>query len=63
MWRDILDWTWAVAKHWLFVSASGATASHAAVGDDVRHILTPLVLAALVVASWVLRPEGRRLKR
>jgi len=29
----------------------------------VRHIVGPLVLAALVVASWALRPEGRKLKR
>jgi hypothetical protein len=42
---------------------TGASASHVAVGDDVRHILTPLVLAGLVVASWALRPEGRKLKR
>ena len=40
-----------------------ASASHIAVGDDVRHIVTPLVLAGLVVASWALRPEGRQLKR
>jgi hypothetical protein len=42
---------------------TGASASHVAVGDAVRHILTPLVLAVLVVASWALRAEGRRLKR
>jgi len=28
-----------------------------------RHILVPLVLAVLVVASWALRPEGGKLKR
>jgi len=39
---------------------TGASASHVASGDDVRHILVPLVL---VVASWALRPEGRKLKR
>ena len=27
----------------------------------MRHILTPLVLAVLVVASWALRLEGRKL--
>jgi len=43
--------------------ATGASASHVASGDDVRHILVPLVLAVLVVASWALRPEGRKLKR
>jgi hypothetical protein len=41
----------------------GASASHIAVGDDVRHIVVPLVLSALVVASRALRPEGRKLKR
>jgi hypothetical protein len=44
-----------------------AVIAHAALGDDVRHdvrhIVTPLVLSALVVASWALRPESRRLKR
>jgi hypothetical protein len=42
---------------------TGATASYVAVGDDVRHIVVPLVLAALVVASWALRPPGRKLER
>jgi len=41
---------------------TGASASHIAVGDDVGHIVTPLVLTGLVVASWALRPEGRKLK-
>jgi uncharacterized membrane protein YphA (DoxX/SURF4 family) len=57
----------ALVKEWAYAGMifdlTGATASHLAVGDDVRHIVTPLVLVALVVASWALRPEGRRLKR
>jgi uncharacterized membrane protein YphA (DoxX/SURF4 family) len=52
---------WAYAG--MIFDLTGASASHVASGDDVRHILVPLVLAALVVASWALRPEGRRLKR
>jgi len=52
---------WAYAG--MIFDLTGASASHIAVGDDVRHILTPLVLAVLVVASWVLRPEGRKMKR
>jgi hypothetical protein len=28
---------------------------------DMRHILVPLVLAGLVVASWALHPERRKL--
>jgi len=52
---------WAYAG--MIFDLTGASASHLAAGDDVRHILVPLVLAALVVASWALRPEGRRLPR
>ena len=37
--------------------------AHAAAHDDARFILMQLVLAVLVVASWALRPEGRKLKR
>ena len=42
---------------------TGAAAAHVATGDAVRHILVPLALAVLVVASWALRPEDRKLKR
>jgi hypothetical protein len=42
---------------------TGASASHVASGDGAFHIVTPLVLAALVAASWALRPEGRKLRR
>jgi hypothetical protein len=35
--------------------------SHAASGDDVGHVLTPLVILGVVVASYLLRPESRRL--
>jgi uncharacterized membrane protein YphA (DoxX/SURF4 family) len=52
---------WAYAG--MFFELTGATASHVASGSDVRHIVVPLMLAALVVASWALRPESRRLKR
>lgn len=56
-----------LVKEWAYAGMifdlSGATASSAASGAELRHILAPLVLAALVVASWALRPESRRLKR
>ena len=39
-----------------------ATVAHAANGDEIRHIVTPLVLAVLVLVSWGFRPEGRKLK-
>lgn len=51
---------WAYAG--MIFDLTGASASHVATGDDVRHILVPLALALLVVASWALRPEGRRLR-
>lgn len=50
---------WAYAG--MLFDLTGATASHFAVGDDLRHILIPLVLAALAMASWALRPASRRL--
>jgi hypothetical protein len=50
---------WAYAG--MIFDLTGATASHIAAGDDLRHILTPLVLAAVTVASWALRPASRRL--
>ena len=52
---------WAYAG--MIFDLTGASVSQAASGGDVRHILAPLVLAGLVVASWALRPEGRRLRR
>jgi uncharacterized membrane protein YphA (DoxX/SURF4 family) len=52
---------WAYAG--MIFDLTGATFAHVAAGDDLRHILTPLVLSALVVASWALRPEGRKVKR
>jgi hypothetical protein len=51
---------WAYAG--MIFDLTGASASHFAVGDALFHIVTPLVLAALVVASWALRPEGHKLK-
>ncbi len=38
----------------------GAAACHVAVGDPAQAVLTPLVLAALTLASWALRPASRR---
>jgi uncharacterized membrane protein YphA (DoxX/SURF4 family) len=56
-----------LVKEWAYAGMmfdlTGASASHAASGDDLRHIVVPLVLAVLVVASWALRPEARRLTR
>ena len=48
---------WAYAG--MFFDLTGAAVSHAAVSDPIGNVLTPLVLTALVVASWKLRPASR----
>ncbi|MGC2604088.1 MAG: DoxX family protein [Silvibacterium sp.] len=51
---------WAYAG--IFFDLTGAAASSAAVGGYgayAFHILAPLFLAVLAVASWALRPESR----
>jgi len=57
----------ALLKEWAYAGMifdlTGATASHLAVGDSLFHVVTPLVIAAVVLASWALRPASRRLPR
>ena len=51
---------WAYAG--IFFNVTGAAFSHAAVGDYgvyAFHVLINLFFAALVIASWALRPSGR----
>jgi hypothetical protein len=50
---------WAYAG--MFFDLSGASASHAAVGDPAVKVVVPLVLLGIVMTSWALRPESRRL--
>ncbi len=53
---------WAYAG--IFFDLTGAAASSAAVGDYgayAFHVLAPLILVALTVASWALRPESRKI--
>lgn len=53
---------WAYAG--IFFDLTGAAASSAAVGGYgayAFHIVAPLILAVLTVASWVLRPQSRRI--
>jgi hypothetical protein len=50
---------WAYAG--FFFELSGAAASHALAADGPSQIVQPLVFLALVVASWWLRPAGRRI--
>lgn len=49
---------WAYAGL-LFVFV-GAAACHLAIGDTAVAVTTPLVLAAVTLASWALRPAARR---
>jgi ABC-type enterobactin transport system permease subunit len=51
------EWAYAGA----FFELTGAFASHAARGDAARYVWPPLVLAGIALASWALRPPGRRL--
>jgi uncharacterized membrane protein YphA (DoxX/SURF4 family) len=56
-----------VLKEWAYAGflfdLTGAAASHIAVGDGAKDILTPVILLGVVAASWALRPESRRLRR
>jgi len=49
---------WAYAG--MIFDLTGAAASHAAVGERAE-IAAPLIIAAIVMASWALRPESRKL--
>lgn len=55
----------ARVKEWAYAGIvfdlSGAIASHAASGDAVAQYAAPIVLLGLAIASWALRPVGRRL--
>jgi len=52
-------------KEWAYAGVAleltGAAASHAFAGDPAGKILVPLVLLALAVLSWALRPASRRM--
>ncbi len=51
---------WAYAG--IFFDLTGAAASCAAVGGYGAygfHVIAPLIICGLTVASWALRPEGR----
>jgi uncharacterized membrane protein YphA (DoxX/SURF4 family) len=50
---------WAYAG--VFFDLTGAAISHAASGDPPPRVLVPLVMTALAVASWSLRPQSRKL--
>jgi DoxX-like family len=52
-------------KEWAYAGIcfdlTGAAISHAASGDGAGKVTTPLVLLAVAIASWSLRPQSRRL--
>jgi uncharacterized membrane protein YphA (DoxX/SURF4 family) len=52
-------------KEWAYAGTlfdlTGASASHAFHGDGPWHVVVPLVLAALALGSWALRPSSRTL--
>lgn len=50
---------WAYAG--TFINMTSAAASHAACGDDTGTIISPLIFAALTLASWAFRPQNRTL--
>jgi hypothetical protein len=52
-------------KEWAYAGfvfdLTAAAISHAVIGDGSAEVVGPLVFLALVVASWALRPDSRRL--
>jgi uncharacterized membrane protein YphA (DoxX/SURF4 family) len=50
---------WAYAG--MFFDLTGAAFSHASSGDPASAVLTPVILLGLVIGSYLLRPEQRRL--
>lgn len=50
---------WAYAG--VFFAMTGASVSQIAAGSPAFHIIVPLVIAGLAIASWYLRPPSRRI--
>jgi len=48
---------WAYAG--IFFNMTGAAVSNAVCGMAVWHVIVDIILAALVLASWALRPQSR----
>ena len=52
-------------KEWAYagftINLVSATIAHAVTGDPVGNVITPVVIWALMMASWATRPENRRL--
>lgn len=50
-------------KEWAYAGITfellGASYSHLSSGDPTKYVVTPLVLLAVALGSWALRPSGR----
>jgi pimeloyl-ACP methyl ester carboxylesterase len=53
----IKEWAYAA----IMFDLLGAASASFATGGEAWHVAAPLSIAVLVVASWALRPESRRL--
>ena len=53
-----------VLKEWayagVFFNMSGAIVSHLVMSDSLAQVFPPSLILVLAVASWYLRPEGRK---
>ena len=56
--RLVKEWAYAG----IFIDLSGAAVATAANAGGAFHVIAPLVLIGFLAASWVLRPESRRLR-
>lgn len=50
---------WAYAG--IFFVMTGASISHIASDSSVFHIVVPLIIVSLAIASWYLRPPSRKI--
>jgi len=50
---------WAYAG--ILINLVGASVTHAVRHDPVNNIVTPLVILAIALTSWALRPASRKL--
>jgi hypothetical protein len=55
--RHLKEWAYAG----MIFDICGAIVSRAAIGDRGPELILPFVIAGLVVLSWALRPDNRRL--
>jgi len=56
--RRLKEWAYAG----MIFDLTGAAASRAAMGDGALMVIVPLLIACVVLTSWALRPESRRLQ-